>query len=226
MTMSLVIVGGSTRERMEQAVAAFAAAGFERIDSLDGAGVGDLVLGVHDHAPELLRDADRRGLNYWLVHDGEDDGVQGGTYDRAHHRIDSPRRRKELAEHLRSRTRPLVTCMAFGYKSGAPADAALVFDARFLDNPYWVPELRPLSGRDPAVADYVLKQRQALPFLENVERMVRDLVPLYEAKGMKHVVVAFGCTGGRHRSVALAGELARRLGDGENFEVDFVTRDI
>jgi UPF0042 nucleotide-binding protein len=116
--------------------------------------------------------------------------------------------------------------MAFGYKSGAPADAALVFDARFLDNPYWVPELRPLSGRDPAVADYVLRQRQAVPFLDHVERMVRDLVPLYEAKGMKHVVVAFGCSGGRHRSVALAAELARRLEASDNFEVDFVTRDI
>lgn len=224
--MSLVIVGGSTAERMEEAVAAFAEAGFARIDSLDGTGAGDQVLGVRDGAPELLREADRRGLNYWLVHDGDDDGVQGGTYDRAHHRIDAPGRRAELAQHLRSRERPLITCMAFGYKSGAPADAALVFDARFLDNPYWVPELRPLSGRDAAVADYVLKQRQALPFLDHVERMVRDLVPLYEAKGMKHVVVAFGCSGGRHRSVALAAELARRLGESDNFEVDFVTRDI
>jgi hypothetical protein len=224
--VSLVIVGGATDERIREAVDVFVRAGFARIDSLDGSRDGDEVLGVRDGAAELLREADRRGLNYWLVHDGEDDGVQGGTYDRAHHRIDSPGRRAELAQHLRSRERPLITCMAFGYKSGAPADAALVFDARFLDNPYWVPELRPLSGRDPAVADYVLRQRQALPFLDHVERMVRDLVPLYEAKGMKHVVVAFGCSGGRHRSVALAAELARRLEASDNFEVDFVTRDI
>ena len=211
---------------MAEALAAFVAAGYERIDSLDDVTDGDEVLGVDHDAAELLRNADRRGVNYWLVHDGEDDHVLGGTYDRAHHRIDAPRRRQELAEHLRSRQKPLVTCMAFGYKSGAPADAALVFDARFLDNPYWVPELRPLTGRDPAVADHVLNQPPAGRFLDEVQRMVGDLVPLYEAKGMKHVVVAFGCSGGRHRSVALAAELARRLRESDGIDVDFVTRDI
>ena len=221
--MSLVIIGGTG---MEGAVAAFVGAGFERIDGLDAVGDGDQVLGVEHDAVELLRDADRRGINYWLVHDGDDDHVLGGTFDRAHHRLQEPRRRDELAQHLRSRERPLVTCMAFGYKSGAPADAALVFDARFLDNPYWVPELRPLTGRDPQVADYVLNQPQAARFLDEVQRMVGDLVPLYEAKGMKHVVVAFGCSGGRHRSVALAAELARRLRDVDGIDVDFVTRDI
>ncbi len=224
--MSLVIVGGSTHERMEDAVAAFEAAGFKRIETLDAVTDGDVVLGVENEAVELLREADRRGINYWLAHDGEDDHVVGGTYDRAHHRLDSARRRGELAKHLRSRERPLVTCMAFGYKSGAPADAALVFDARFLDNPYWVPELRPLTGRDPAVADYVLNQPQAGHFLDEVQRLVADLVPLYEAKGMKHVVVAFGCSGGRHRSVALAADLARRLRNVDGIDVDFVTRDI
>ena len=224
--MNLVIVGASNADRLEAAVAAFQAAGFRRIEELDGPAEGDFVLGVAEGAVELLRDADRRGLHYWLVHDGEDDHVPGGTYDRAHHRIDAPRRRQELAEHLRSREKPLVTCMAFGYKSGAPADAALVFDARFLDNPYWVPELRPLSGRDPAVADFVMKQPGAGRLLDDVQSMVDDLVPLYEAKGMKHVVVAFGCSGGRHRSVALAAELARRLGEGGGIDVEFVTRDI
>jgi RNase adaptor protein for sRNA GlmZ degradation len=221
--VTLVIIGGPGTP---DAVAAFVGAGFQRIASLDDVSENDVVLGVDHDAVELLRDADRRGINYWLVHDGDDDHVVGGTYDRAHHRIDTPRRRDELAEHLRSREKPLVTCMAFGYKSGAPADAALVFDARFLDNPYWVPELRPLTGRDPAVADYVLNQPEAGRFLDEVQRMVGDLVPLYEAKGMKHVVVAFGCSGGRHRSVALAAELARRLRESAGIDVDFVTRDI
>ena len=221
--MSLVIVGGPGRKA---AVAAFVDAGFKSIDSLDGVGDGDQVLGVGHDAVELLREADRRGMNYWLVHDGEDDHVLGGTYDRAHHRLDAPRRRAELAQHLRSRERPLVTCMAFGYKSGAPADAALVFDARFLDNPYWVPELRPLTGRDPRVSDYVLNQPPAGRFLDEVQRIVTELVPLYVAKNMKHVVVAFGCSGGRHRSVALAAELARRLAEVEGIDVDFVTRDL
>ena len=221
--MSLVLIGGSGTE---EAVDAFVRAGFQRIGSLDDAAEGDQVLGVDRDAVELLREADRRGINYWLVHDGEDDHVLGGTYDRAHHRLEDARRRDELAQHLRSRERPLVTCMAFGYKSGAPADAALVFDARFLDNPYWVPELRPLTGRDQRVSDYVLSQPPAGRFLDEVQRMVGDLVPLYEAKGMKHVVVAFGCSGGRHRSVALAAELARRLRDVDGIDVDFVTRDI
>jgi len=221
--VSLVIIGGPG---VEDAVGAFVAAGFTRIEGLDEITDGDVVLGVDHDTVELLREADRRGINYWLVHDGEDDHVLGGTYDRAHHRLQEARRRDELAQHLRSRERPLVTCMAFGYKSGAPADAALVFDARFLDNPYWVPELRPLTGRDPKVADYVLNQPQAGRFLDEVQRMVADLVPLYEAKNMKHVVVAFGCSGGRHRSVALAAELARRLREVDGIDVDFVTRDI
>ena len=221
--MSLVIIGGPG---MEDAVAAFVAAGFRRIASLDEVSDGDQVLGVGDDAVELLREADRRGINYWLVHDGDDDHVLGGTYDRAHHRLQDPRRRADLAQHLRSRDRPLVTCMAFGYKSGAPADASLVFDARFLDNPYWVPELRPLTGRDPKVSEYVLNQPPAGRFLDDVQRIVTELVPLYEAKRMKHVVVAFGCSGGRHRSVALAAELARRLRDVDGIDVDFVTRDI
>src|SRR5256885_9544130 len=129
--MTLVIVGASDRNRLEDTVSAFVAAGFERIEQLDGVRDEDLVLGVKSGAVELLREADRRGLKYLLVHDGADDGQIGGTYDRAHHRIDAPRRRAELAQHLRSRTQPLVTCLPFSYKNGAPSDAALVFDTRF-----------------------------------------------------------------------------------------------
>lgn len=223
--MNLVIVGGADRQRMESAVAEFEAAGYRRVDELDRLPDADLVLGVAGGGAELLREADRRGIKYVLIHDGEADGCAGGTYERAHHRIESAQR-KELAEHLRGRTRPLVTCLAFAYKNGAPADAALLIDARFLDNPYWVPELRDLSGRDASVAEYVLKQAPALRLLDDVERIVGELVPLYQEKGRMHVVVAFGCTGGRHRSVVLASELARRLGERDGIDVDFVTRDI
>jgi len=223
--LNLLIVGASDRERMEGAVTAFETAGFERIDHLDGLRDTDLVLGVDDGGAELLREADRRGIKYVLVHDGEDDGHPGGTYERAHHRIESEQR-EELARHLRSRSRPLVTCLAFAYKNGAPAEAALLIDARFLDNPYWVPELRDLSGRDPEVADFVLKQPAARRLLDDIERLVGELLPLYEEKGRMHVVVAFGCTGGRHRSVVLASELARRLDEKDGIDVDFVTRDI
>jgi P-loop ATPase protein family len=223
--LNLVIIGASNRERMEAAVAAFEGAGYQRIRELDGLSDADLVLGVSDGGAELLREADRRAIKYVLVHDGDTDGHSGGTYERAHHRIEAGQR-QELAEHLRGRSRPLVTCLAFAYKNGAPADAALLIDARFLDNPYWVPELRELSGRDPAVADFVLNQPAARRLLDHMERIVGELLPLYQEKGRMHIVVAFGCTGGQHRSVVLAGELARRLEEKDGVDVDFVTRDI
>jgi hypothetical protein len=223
--VTLVIVGASNEQRMQDAIGAFEMAGFRRIRELDGLSDGDFVLGVSDGGAELLREADRRAIKYVLVHDGEDDGHDGGTFERAHHRIEAGQR-DELAQHLRSRERPLITCLAFGYKSGAPADAALLIDARFLDNPYWVPELRPLTGRDPAVVDYVMSQPAAARLLDDVQKVVRDLLPLYQEKGRMHLVVAFGCTGGQHRSVVLASELARRLGEIEGADVDFVTRDV
>ena len=223
--MTLVIVGAADHERLEDAVTTFESAGFERLDHLDGFRDTDLVLGAGDGGAELLREADRRRIKYVLVHDGEDDGHPGGTYERAHHRIEAGQR-GELARHLRSRARPLVTCLAFAYKNGAPAEAALLIDARFLDNPYWVPELRDRSGRDTEVVDFVMKQPAARRLLDDLERIVGELLPLYEEKGRMHVVVAFGCTGGRHRSVVLASELARRLGEKDGIDVDFVTRDI
>jgi rhodanese/phosphatase family RapZ-like protein len=223
--LTLVVVGAATPDRMEEALAAFEKAGFERIESLEEAVDADVVLGVSGGGAEPLREADRRGIRYVLVHDGASDGQDGGTHERAHHRIEAGQR-DELAQHLRTRERPLVTCLAFGYKNGAPADAALLFDARFLDNPYWVPELRPLSGRDPAVTEFVMKQPAAGKLLDDVQRMVADLLPLYQEKGRMHLVVAFGCTGGRHRSVVLASELAARLREMEGIDVAFVTRDI
>ena len=223
--MNLVIIGAADPQRMEAAVNAFEAAGFKRITHLDGLGDTDLVLGVSDGGADLLREADRRGIKYVLIHDGADDGHAGGTYERAHHRIEAEQR-DELAHHLRGRERPLVTCLAFAYKNGAPADAALLIDARFLDNPYWEPELRDLSGRDPAVADFVMRQPAARRLLDDIERIVGELLPLYQEKGRMHIVVAFGCTGGRHRSVVLASELARRLDEKDGIDVDFVTRDL
>ena len=210
---------------MESAVAAFESAGYERISELGGLRDTDLVLGVTGGGAELLREADRRGIKYVLVHDGPDDRHAGGTYERAHHRIQAEQR-NELAQHLRGRTRPLVTCLAFAYKNGVPAESALLVDTRFLDNPYWEPELRDLSGRDPAVADFVLRQPPARRLLDDMERIVGELIPLYEEKGRMHIVVAFGCTGGQHRSVVLASELARRLDEKDGIDVDFVTRDI
>jgi len=223
--VTIVIVGASNEQRMQDAISAFESSGFRRIRQLDEVIEGDQVLGVSDGGADLLREADRRAIKYVLVHDGEDDGHQGGTFERAHHRIEAGQR-DELAHHLRSRARPLITCLAFGYKNGSPADAALLIDARFLDNPYWVPELRPLSGRDTAVDEYVMQQPAAAELLDDVERIVRRLLPLYQQKGRMHLVIAFGCTGGQHRSVVLASRLAARLRQDEGIDVDFVSRDI
>jgi UPF0042 nucleotide-binding protein len=104
-----------------------------------------------------------------------------------------------------------VTVLSFGYKHGLPLDADLVLDCRFLPNPHWVDELRPLTGLDPAVRDYVLDQPAAKEFLEHLEALSGQLLPAYVAEGKAYLTIAFGCTGGRHRSVAIAEEVARRL---------------
>jgi len=101
--------------------------------------------------------------------------------------------------------------VSFGYKYGLPVDADLVVDCRFLPNPHWVPELRPLSGRDPEVRDYVLKQPGAAEFLDRYSDLLRIVVAGYRQEGKRYVTLAVGCTGGKHRSVAIAEELAARL---------------
>ena len=223
--MTLVVLGTSIPGRLEEDLEVFEAAGFRRLRDLATIPEGDGVLGIAGGGAELLRDADQIGLKYVLVHEGEADGEAGGTYERAHHRVEAAQL-DELARRLRSRKRPLITCLAFGYKNGAPADAALLIDARFLDNPYWVPDLRDRDGRDPAVADFVMKQPAAVKLLDDLHRIVVDLMPRYHEKGRMHLVIAFGCTGGQHRSVVLAAEMARRLKSLDGIDVDFVTRDI
>ncbi|HEV2216884.1 MAG TPA: RNase adapter RapZ [Candidatus Dormibacteraeota bacterium] len=223
--MTLVVLGVAKSDSLDHDLEVFEAAGFRRLRDMATIPEGDAVLGVAGGGEELLRDADNIGLKYVLVHEGEADGHAGGTYERAHHRVEAGEL-AELATHLRSRKRPLITCLAFGYKNGAPADAALLIDARFLDNPYWVPALRERTGHDPAVAEFVLSQPAATRLLDDLHRMVKDLMPLYHEKGRMHLVIAFGCTGGRHRSVVLASEMANRLRAMDGVDVDFVTRDI
>jgi len=104
-----------------------------------------------------------------------------------------------------------ITFLSFGYKYGVPTEADMVLDARFLPNPHWVEELRSMSGRDSRVKDYVLGHSEAHGFIERVADLLRFLVPPYLKEQKIQLVVAVGCTGGRHRSVALAEELADRL---------------
>ncbi len=104
-----------------------------------------------------------------------------------------------------------VTVVSFGFRYGLPSHADLVLDVRFLPNPYFVPALRPLVGTDPAVRDFVLGQPDAQAFLERLLDFGGFLLPRYRAEGKSYLTIAIGCTGGKHRSVAIAGELARRL---------------
>ena len=104
-----------------------------------------------------------------------------------------------------------VTVMSFGFKHGIPLDADLVFDARFLPNPFYVDELRPLSGLDRPVAEFVFSHPQTRSFLEKLEEMIAFLLPYYIEEGKLTLTIAIGCTGGRHRSVALASALHKHL---------------
>ncbi len=106
----------------------------------------------------------------------------------------------------------VTTMLSFGFKHGLPRDVDLVLDCRFLPNPHWVEELRPLTGLDEPVRDYVLGQEVTGPFLDALEDLLHLLLPAYVEEGKAYLTIAFGCTGGRHRSVAIAEEMARRLG--------------
>jgi UPF0042 nucleotide-binding protein len=104
-----------------------------------------------------------------------------------------------------------VSLVSFGYTYGIPRDVDLVFDCRFLPNPYWIEELRPLTGLDRSVADYVLDQEPAQHFLDDVVGLLRWQIPAFALEGKSYLSIAIGCTGGRHRSVAIAEEMRRRL---------------
>jgi len=106
--------------------------------------------------------------------------------------------------------RTAIVISSFGYKRGVPVDADVVLDMRFVENPFYIETLRPLSGRDESVRDFVLSAPFVKEFLDQVEGMLRDMLPLFEKQGKFILRLAFGCTGGRHRSVAAAEELAAR----------------
>ncbi|GAA5149569.1 RNase adapter RapZ [Nocardioides marinquilinus] len=122
-------------------------------------------------------------------------------------------------------TRLKVTVISFGFKYGIPADADYVADMRFLPNPHWVPELRPHTGQDPDVADYVLSQPGARPFLDAYLPVLTSVATGYLDQGKRFMRVAIGCTGGRHRSVAMTEEIAGRLREA-GYEVRAVHRDL
>lgn len=119
-----------------------------------------------------------------------------------------------------------ITIMSFGFKYGTPQDADLVFDVRFLPNPYYIEELRPKTGNDDEVWDYVMDSDRAREFLDKLSQMMDFLIPNYILEGKNQLVVAIGCTGGKHRSVTLANCLYRHLEMKEHYGVRIEHRDI
>ncbi|HEX7894977.1 MAG TPA: RNase adapter RapZ [Terriglobales bacterium] len=105
----------------------------------------------------------------------------------------------------------LVSCVSFGFKHGVPDDADLVFDVRFLPNPHFVPEFRPLTGRHPKVAKYIRSFPQTAEFIQRISELLVYLLPHYIHEGKSYLTIAFGCTGGQHRSVMIAEDVAKRL---------------
>jgi UPF0042 nucleotide-binding protein len=223
--VTLVIVGGTKEPELDEAVGVFIDTGFQLARWLAPFDDSDAVLPLRGDGAVVLKDADDRGIKYVLVHVGPADGKAGGSHDRAHHRVDVAQLR-ELAQQLKSRERMLITCLAFGYKRGIPEGAAWVVDVRLLDNPYWVDELRPLDGRHPRVREFVLAQPAATDLLDNLERTLKDALPHYRERGRSQLIVAFGCTGGRHRSVVMAKEMAARLESIDGVDIEFTPRDL
>jgi UPF0042 nucleotide-binding protein len=124
----------------------------------------------------------------------------------------------ELRAHIQARfghqdksKQLLVSCLSFGFKNGVPLDADMVFDVRFLPNPHFVPEFRKLTGLDPKVAAYVRGFPQSREFFERVTDLMLYLLPHYVEEGKSYLTVAFGCTGGQHRSVMMAEEMSKRI---------------
>ncbi|MGA2218359.1 MAG: RNase adapter RapZ, partial [Terracidiphilus sp.] len=124
----------------------------------------------------------------------------------------------ELRAHIQTRfgqedqtKHLLVSCLSFGFKNGVPLDADMVFDVRFLPNPHFVPEFRKKTGQHPKVAAYITGFPQTTEFLERVTELMLYLLPHYVEEGKSYLTVAFGCTGGQHRSVMMAEEMSKRL---------------
>ena len=120
-------------------------------------------------------------------------------------------RRQVMARFGASSSGLSLTVMSFGFKYGVPSNADLVFDVRFLPNPYFVPELKALDGKDVRVASFVLERPDSVSFLNQVYDMLEFLVPRYQKEGKAYLTIAIGCTGGKHRSVAMTHSLTQRL---------------
>ncbi|MDF2882841.1 MAG: hypothetical protein K0R54_3398 [Clostridiaceae bacterium] len=154
--------------------------------------------------------------------------------DRANNIIDtsklSPRELREeinkvYAEEGQIENQLIITVVSFGFKYGIPVDSDLVFDVRFITNPFYIPELKNYSGNDKPVSDYVMSFKETNVFIEKLEDMLEFLIPNYLNEGKRQLIVSIGCTGGRHRSVAIANVIYEKLKE-KNYKVNIEHRDI
>ncbi len=135
--------------------------------------------------------------------------------------------RSLLTERFQSAERKqnaLISCVSFGFRQGVPEDADLMFDVRFLPNPHFIPKFRPFTGRNPQVARYILSFPQTKEFIQRISELLVYLVPHYIREGKSYLTIAFGCTGGKHRSVLIAEEVKKRLAKA-GYNVKVVHRD-
>src|SRR5690606_36075338 len=209
------------------------------IEELDGRGVDVRVVFLEAGDEELVRRFDSVRRPHPLQGDGR--LVDGINREREILRevranadlvIDTSRLnvhelRKKIASYFGGEDRPglKVTVVSFGYKYGLPVDAEIVIDCRFLPNPHWVPELRPMTGLDAPVREYVLNRPGAKEFLDGYEEVFGVVAAGYVREGKEYATLAVGCTGGKHRSVAVAEELAARLRE-RGMDVQVTHRDV
>jgi len=156
---------------------------------------------------------EREGLR--IMRDMADKVIDTSEFN-IHELQDTIRRYFSDQSRLRKMT---ITLLSFGYSYGIPLEADLLVDVRFLANPYFVDELKPLTGKDPKVAEYVLKLKETQEFLRRFRELVKFLIPLYKKEGKSYLTIAIGCTGGRHRSIVVADTveayLRKRLKEGD-----------
>ncbi|MQA15140.1 MAG: RNase adapter RapZ [Pseudonocardiaceae bacterium] len=210
------------------------------IKDLDARGYRPKVLFLEATDAELIRRFEQVRRSHPLQGDGRlADGIAAErallaplrdeadlTLDTTGLSVHQLRAKIESAFGSEAAARTRITVLSFGYKYGLPMDADLVVDVRFLPNPFWIPELRDLAGTDPDVRNYVLSQEGAAEFLERYHDLLRLIGGGYRREGKRYLTLAVGCTGGKHRSVAISEALAARLGEEEGTTVKVVHRDV
>lgn len=242
----LLVVPGSEMNKAALGVDIRSGDGFRQLEAvmeeLDGAGFQYEILYLESSDGVLIkRYKETRRFHPLSGNSGRvDEGIRGERQKleflkkKADYLVDTSHMltrelRKELAKIFvqnKEYKNLYITVLSFGFKYGLPNDADLVFDVRFLPNPYYIEELRPMSGNDREVRNYVMENDKAGMFLKKLIDMTEFLIPNYIAEGKTQLVIGIGCTGGKHRSVTLANELYEALEKAENYGIRIEHRDI